>query len=133
MRAALRLELFGDDLRSFERGLPKELRDLLLDPAGEGYEPPLRPWVARIAGLHIGHGTFKREFVRGHKDYRRANGIGSRGVMMWYTLEPGIYEVNEQVSWRRWERYFLRVDEQGSMHRIEREEVIACLRNAISA
>ena len=88
-----------------------------------------RPWVARIDGLDPTWG-FKREFMRGTYDYTRTNNRASRGTHLYYAVPPGLYEVCRNVTWRRWERFFCRVDEDGGVHTISREEVEQCLKNA---
>src|SRR5690606_23131495 len=79
-----------------------------------------KPWVARLDGLDHKYG-FRRTFLEGQKDYRDANSGGSRGVYVYYALRPGIYEVNERVTWKRVRRYFIRV--VGSeIHEISKDE-----------
>lgn len=69
-----------------------------------------RPWVAKITGTDKKY-KYKREFVRGQKDYSKANSTGSRGIYIYYYLDEGcIYEVSEQVTWKSWERYFCKVE-----------------------
>lgn len=90
---------------------------LKLEYIGENYAAMFRsvgqarligkPWVARLTGLDPVSG-YQREFVQGEIDYREANGIGSRGVYLYFVLDPGIYEVKERVSWKRSRRYFVR-------------------------
>jgi hypothetical protein len=84
-------------------------------------------WVARLTGPDPLYG-FIREFLRGQKDYSRANGTGSRGVYVYYPLRPGIYEVHKRLNWRKTRRYFIRV-EGTEITEISREEVLACLTN----
>jgi len=120
MKAALRLELFADDVRSMVRMykaiLPKAVHDTI--------DPKLpSPWVAEIAGTHPLY-RFKRQFLRPKKDYTEANSVGSRGIYLWYTLETGkVYEINEQASWRRWDRRFELVRNDGSRQRLSEDEV----------
>jgi hypothetical protein len=101
----------------------RDYADQLMDQCG------YRPWAAKLVGLD-NCGDFRREFVHGNRDYSRANGVGSRGIWEYFSLEPGVYEVYERLSWRRTDRYFLRVDEEGNLTRISRDEVLACLKNA---
>ena len=89
-----------------------------------------RPWVARLTGLDSTYG-FAREFLRPVYDYTHATRKG-KNTMVYYHMAPGVYELYYPVSWRHEERYFARVDEQGEIHRIERDEVIAWLPNATS-
>jgi len=86
----------------------------------------LNTWVARIAGLDAQYG-FRRTFMRGVKDFALSNSVGSRGIYEYFFLEPGIYEVNKRTSWKRAERFFIRIHEDSSIERITREEVIKCL------
>lgn len=67
-----------------------------------------KTWVARLIGI-APNGYFEREFLRPKKDYKGANGTGSRGVLLSYELYDGaVYEVNELLSWNREDRYFVR-------------------------
>lgn len=129
---ALKLELFGDDQRQRMRLALLPLRALTKDLAGALHDhlycgPPM-PWVAAVVGLDDRYGL-ERRFLRGRKDYLQANSIGSRGIYLWYTLEPGLYEINEQVSWRGWDRRFEVVDQSGSRRRLTREEALAWARD----
>lgn len=89
------------------------------------------PWVARLTGLDPRF-TFQREFVKGVYDYTYARRSQSRGVMVYFFLAPGLYDVFYPTSWKHERRYFIRVDEHGDIHEIEREKVIQCLKNDIS-
>jgi hypothetical protein len=126
LRAVLKLELIADDFfwhqkrGLFDKNFQKWLR----------YAKRLGPnksstWVARLIGLDEKF-TFKREFVQPERDYSQANSTGSRGIYGYYALPPGIYEVNERVTWRRVRRYFIKVDE-AEYKEIDREDVIKCL------
>lgn len=112
MRAALKLELIGDDgiqaLRRYGVRMPQ-------------------PWVARIVGRDSTFG-FKRRFERGIKDYTHANSVGSRGVYMIYTLEPGLYEVQQRISWKQWKRRYLWVKHDGTIEDVLREDIDAWLK-----
>jgi len=90
-----------------------------------------RPWVARLTALDD-HWGFCREFVKGVQDYTYARRSGGRGIYVYYALAPGLCEVYRPISWKHEERFFCRVDGNGSLHRIEREEVIECLKNDCS-
>ena len=85
-----------------------------------------KPWVARLLGLDDVYG-FKREFMHGHRDYSRAT--RSRGVYEYFALEPGIYEVNERISWKHTRRYFIMVTDDAEIRHIDRAEVIQWLAN----
>jgi hypothetical protein len=88
-----------------------------------------RPWVARITGLDA-QWMFKRIFMRGTYDYSQTNRVGSRGTRLYFAVPPGIYEVCRNTGWQRYERFFCRVENNGDIMRITREEVIACLENS---
>lgn len=134
MRALLRIELIGENIRREARNIVNDLSLAVGREAAEAFmgKDPSRPWVARIDGLDPRYG-FARTFVHGVRDYSRANSVGSRGVWECFALEPGIYEVKHPVSWRRTRRYFISVTDDGSYHEINREEVEACLRDGTSA
>jgi len=94
-----------------------------------------RPWVACVTARDAVYG-FAREFQRGAWDYTYANGKrGGRGIYIYWSLAPGLYEIYRPVSWnpRSDERFFFRVDEGGELHEITRQEAIDCLTNAILA
>lgn len=45
--------------------------------------------------------------------------------MLWFVLESGhYYEIKEQISWQRSERYFCRVSADGDIIRVTKEEVM---------
>jgi len=90
------------------------------------------PWVARLLGLDP-HWGFRRQFLRGIRDYSRGQEHHTRGVYLYFALPPGLYEVYRPTSWRHSERYFVRITDDGRLHEITREEAIACLKNATSA
>jgi len=88
-------------------------------------------WIAQLTGLDDRYG-FAREFVRGQRDWSQAKMTGSRGIYVYYPLDPGIYEVNERESWKHVRRFFIRVSEDGGVSEIDRSEVISCLTNDTS-
>lgn len=95
-----------------------------------------RAWVARLTAFQPEHGIFgdfERAFVAGQRDFSRTNRTGSRGIYLYYALTPGVYEVNERISWSTSRRYFVRVAEDTTITKISREEAIVCLQNAASA
>lgn len=119
----LRLEAIGDNLHQAIRshaGFLDSIAPGLGDAVvGKGLAPF---WVAEITGL-CGKFGFKRHFLRGQKDYSEANSVGSRGVYVYYDLPAGkIFEVKEQISWKRDDRYFLLAD-LGSGRRLDKAEV----------
>jgi hypothetical protein len=82
-----------------------------------------RQWVAEIVGTDTRY-KWRRHFLRGYKDYALANGIGSRGVYVFYILESGhIYEVKDPQSWKHCDRYFCRVTDDGDIEKIAEKEV----------
>jgi hypothetical protein len=86
-------------------------------------------WVAKIMGHHDVF-IYKREFLRGKKDYRKSNSKGSRGVFIWYILESGfVYEVKAPLSWKNTERYYCIVTEEGEIQRVDKEYVEEWIRN----
>lgn len=121
---ALALEAIGDSINHAYRmhrkhGKPWRPRTKL------EANPTRRPWVAQIVGLDDCHGL-RRDFLRGNRDYREANGIGSRGIMVHYFLDDGLYEINELLTWVRERRYYLRIRD-GQAEEIRLKEVVACL------
>lgn len=127
MKAALHLELFGENTREyfkfyrhiFELFDHQETFDNLV-----GGVPPRSSWVAEITGPDEKYGL-RRVFLRPKLDYSRANAQGSRGIFAEYILESGhIYEVLSRVSWRRDERYFCTISDDGDV--VELSEADAC-------
>lgn len=124
MRAVLKLECIGDNSAALCRLAQGILRTAGMEENARLFAPVPGPWVARITGPDPRFG-FAREFLRGQKDYSEANSVGSRGVYLYFALPPGIYEVNDLVSWKRTDRYFCRVEGE-KIYRISKEEVKAC-------
>ncbi len=126
---ALTLEVIGDDSNDRIRQMGRlfshdrvALRRLIYP----------EPWVARITGTDPRFG-FRREFVRGEKDYTQANSVGSRSVMKTFWLTAGnVYEVCHRTSWRNVRRYYCRVDHEGARVVMTEEEVRAWLASAPS-
>lgn len=85
-----------------------------------------RPWVARVVGFNRLRG-FQREFISGQKDYETANGTGSRGIRLYYFLEPGLYEINQRETWKRVHRYFAAVLDESTLIEISGKDTIRCL------
>lgn len=86
------------------------------------------PWAARITGPDDRWG-FKREFVHGIRDYTFGQEHHTRGVYLYFFLDPGLYEVYRPTSWKHEERYFIKVDDLGKLSRISREEITECLKS----
>lgn len=107
------------------------LNDITRVPRGGG--KPQKPWVSEITNLcpRFGYG---RQFLAGKRDASEANTRGTRGVVLWYYLEPGkafeVYEVRERKSPRR---YFIETLEDGSWEEIDESRVkVVVLVNAVS-
>ena len=129
MRAILKIELIGDDTRWGVHHIYSQVIKQVgrtVANALFGSERPPYPWVAKITGTDKRYG-FARVFMQGNRDYSRANSIGSRGVYVYYPLEPGIYEVNQQLTWHRWQRYFLVVDKDANKQKVTKDVVINLL------
>lgn len=139
-RYPLKLEAIGDNhqayFRDFDRNILTARKQVsyqavswrLLQAAKLGYT---KPWVARITGTDSQYGL-AREFLRAEKDYTSANGTGSRGIILYYWLEPGIYEVNERLSWKNHRRYFLHVHDSTTAIEITKEQVLEWLQQKTS-
>jgi hypothetical protein len=136
MKATLGIEYIGErydaDMLLWARRLDDAFggqfgRSIIGGPAR-----PRKPWVAEISDRHEQLGL-QRRFLPANWQRKRANGPHSRGVELWFVLESGrVYEVNEPVSWRRWDRYFCAVDDAGNVQRLSKKEVEQWL-NARSA
>lgn len=128
MKAQIKIEAIGDDtdqlLRAyanFTNSLVPGLGDMTFGTNNGKPKPSY--WVAQITGVHqVFH--YERKFLKGKKDYTYSNSKGSRGVYVYYLLESGnIYEVKSPVSWKRTERYFCIVTEDGEIQRVNKEYV----------
>lgn len=129
MYGVLKLEWIGDHYFHYnERAVHRNhVMERQIHVRGMAREE-FKPWVARITGVGK-QGKLMREFVRGVRDYSEANSIGSRGIYEYFTLPPGVYEVNNRVSWSRVRRYFVRVSEEGDITEISKQEVLSWLGN----
>ena len=128
MRYVLKLESIADyaaksAARRWVRGSNVNKRDLFLIRN----DSKLRPWVAQISGLDAKYG-FARDFITPQRDYSKAEGVGNRGVFLYYWLEPGAYEVNERVSVKCARRYYLIITDSCSSIESTKEEVMEWLR-----
>lgn len=84
-----------------------------------------RPWCAR---LDIVDGRVKYYFMRGHINFEKANGVGSRGVRMIFYLNSGeVYRCKRFVSSRRVEDDYIYVMPDGEVVTITKEEAMRCL------
>lgn len=133
MKATLSLELFGDNLRQQLKLYSSAIDDAFGDNTGSvtiGNVPP-SSWVAEITGFHVKY-KYERKFLRYKKDYTKSNSKGSRGIFVWYILESGrYYEVKAKTSWRNEERYFCKVNSQGDVIKVDKNEVDAWLNNRL--
>jgi hypothetical protein len=86
------------------------------------------PWAARLLGIDPRWG-FRREFVNGIRDYTHGQEHHSRGVWLYFFLEPGLYETYRPISWRHDERKFWHVSIEGELSEIDKEKMAQCLRD----
>jgi len=122
MKASLVIEAIGDDGDSLARINATNRRQRY--PTRPDGQPRKRHWVAEITGRNADDFTYDRQFLRARRDYRQANGTGSRGVMAHYILETGrVYEVSAPISWKNTDRYFCRVTAGGDIERVSEEQV----------
>lgn len=111
MNGILTIEAIGDDLYKKAKSL------------GHLFRVPPRFWVAEITGYDSKY-CFKRNFLRGQYDYENSNSVGSRGVLVHFTLEPNrAYEVKRPMSWRSDERFFCSCGTDGKIKKIDEEGV----------
>ena len=129
MRYVLKLEAIGDNQTAYLRHYLKQDK-----PDRFGYKEiqafkfgnkTLTPWVSLLTGL-TPKGFFTREFVEGQRDYSQTNSVGSRGIFIYYALRPGLYEINDRVTWKRADRYLCRIEDDQTLIRMSREEMIRC-------
>lgn len=124
MKAQIKIEAIGDDTDQLLRSFTK-LTNSMVPGFGDMTfgNPEPSYWVAQITGVHVKY-KYERKFLKGKKDYTHANSKGSRGVFVYYLLESGnLYEVLSPVSWKRSERYFCIVTEDGEVERVDKEYV----------
>ena len=128
MRAVLKLEAIGDNYFAYRR-FRERINPQMERHVWQMTKRGMRPWVARITDLDDHYG-YQREFVEGIRDYTYATSTGARGIYIYYALKPGLYEVNERISWQHSRRYFCRVVDD-DIEEIPETEVLRCLQNAI--
>jgi len=119
MRAVLELEFIGADYFAYKK-FGERVNPVYERQKWQMTKPGMRPWVAQILGRDDQFGL-QRQFLTPVYDYTRATTTGSRGIYLFYALRPGIYEINDRISWHRSRRYFARVDQE--IVEITREEV----------
>lgn len=108
---ALKVECIGDDFHDRMRGY-YDCAVMLGPGMGEALVGKIPPgwWCAEIIG-RSGRYRWERSFLRGQKDYSEANSVGSRGAYIYYHLEEGkVYEVKAPRTWRKTDRYFVRIE-----------------------
>ena len=130
MKTVLSIEAIGDnvyaDMRHWKRLLHKHCGDHADNIIGK---IGAACWVAKILGFDDRY-TWKREFIRGHRDYTNSNSSGSRGVYVKYILDSRyIYEVLHPRTWKRVDRYFAIVNYEGDIEQIPEEVVQRYLRS----
>jgi hypothetical protein len=133
MRYVLKMEAIGDSHSYHVRKMEEALRYGKPVPYGiaarvgqiykMGHQ---RPWVARLTGLRDGC-KIQRRFIQAQRDYSRANSSGSRGIMLYYFLEPGLYEINQRITWKRTKRYFAWIVDENTLCELSREEAVEWL------
>jgi hypothetical protein len=129
MRSVIKIEALRDGenrlarfYQNFTNSLIPNLGDIVFG------KQPVEYFVAEIIGFDPKY-KFKREFLRGKRDYSESNSKGSRGVYIWYKLEPNkIYDVKKPISWKNIKRFFCTVKEDGSIVELTEQEVIECLK-----
>lgn len=130
MKAYLEIELFGEDARQMMR-LWEAIGNMAFPGLGTatfGGMPP-SGWVAEITGFDQKY-KYARKFLKRKLDYSRANSKGSRGVYAEYILESGkIYDVKQQISWKRVHRYFCTVNQDGDIVILTESEVVEWLKS----
>lgn len=124
------MEAIGDDRSAYLRSWAKSSkpftkREILAYQLGG---PHLRPWVARIEGMNE-EGNLQRSFIAAQKDWSGANGTGSRGIWLYYFLEPGLYEINHRLKWKRADRYFAWIVDADTLCKLTRTEAIEWLKH----
>lgn len=126
MKATLKLEYIGEaqDARlAVYHGITREALGKDVADALIGRARMRMPWVAEILGKQDKFGL-ARAFIHANWQRKRANGQHSRGVELWFILESGrLYEVKSPVSWRKSDRYFCAVTDDGDIKRLSKEDV----------
>jgi len=122
MKASLVLELIGDNNYQYGKSVNKQFTSI----TGLGcnlFSVPSRSWCAKITDLDPKY-KWKREFLKGMKDYSNSNSKGSRGVTSTYILDEwNVYEVKRSVSWGNSERFFCIVNKDGMIEKISEDQV----------
>lgn len=123
MKATLKVEAIGDNTFQYMRlwtGILNDGAPGLGDMLGA---PKPDYWVAMIVGTDPKFG-YSRQFLKAKKDYKKSNNKGSRGIFLWFILESGyVYEVSAPKNWKRKERYFCTVTDDGEIQKVDKEFV----------
>jgi len=119
MWTQIKIEAYYDNVDQAMNSFRKMTNAISPGLGDQTFGKPDHPyWVAQIIDFDP-HFKYKREFIRGKKDYSEANSKGSRGVFVFYLLESGnIYEVKTYKS-----RYFCKVNQEGEIIKMTKEEV----------
>jgi len=124
MKAIVSIELFNDDVIHEDRQL-KNFYNCMVPTLGNKVfgTIPSSGWVAEIIGFDPKY-KYARTFLKFKKDYSQANSKGSRGIFAEYILDENkIYEIKQQVTWKRSERYFCKVQDW-KIVKITEQEVV---------
>lgn len=123
MKATLKVEAIGDNTYQYMRLWIGILNDGALGLGDAIGAPKPDYWVAMIVGFDKKFG-YSRQFLKAKKDYAKANAKGSRGVFLWFFLESGyVYEVSAPKNWKKLDRYFCTVTDDGDIQRVNKEFV----------
>lgn len=91
------------------------------------------PWCAHLTGVLPSsgkYGRFVRQFVKGVYDYTYTSEYGGRrSVVVYFNVQPGVYQVYDDTHSAHGRHYFARVDENGDVAEINEDEVVQCLKN----
>lgn len=130
MKAFIEIELFAQDLAQLNRFCTNITNEVLPGLGNMVFGGmPSSGWAAEITGTDPKY-KYQRSFLKRKKEYSRGNSKGSRGIYAEYILETGrLYEVKEQKSWSRFERYFCKVNDDGEVLKIDETEVIEWLKS----
>lgn len=122
MKASVCFEFIGSEQYAREQ-LAGWIFSQIGEPHGKPPSSVRKPWVAEITGLCEKYG-YERKFVKYKTQYVRGSGNCNRGVEMWFILESGkIYQAQCFSSWKKRERSFLTVNDDGDVKEVTEEWV----------
>ena len=106
-----------------------KVKYLKLENIGLDMPTHRRPYCKQV--ITIGkNGFLVTRPMQYNRDYAEANSVGSRGIFDYYVLHHNaLYEINEPVTWKRCDHYYLYIDPNGDEYKMTREEVMICLSN----